>query len=70
MKFNKIALAVIAAAAAPVAAQAGVTVSPLLLGYHYTDEAHNDQREILRTGKKLEDTANAPANGGVALDKL
>lgn len=68
MKFNKIALAVIAAAAAPVAAQAGVTVSPLLLGYHYTDEAHNDQREILRTGKKLEDTANAPANGGVALD--
>lgn len=67
MKFNKIALAVIAAAAAPVAAQAGVTVSPLLLGYHYTDEAHNDQREILRTGKKLED-GNAPANGGVALD--
>ena len=68
MKFNKIALAVIAAAAAPVAAQAGVTVSPLLLGYHYTDEAHNDQREILRTGKKLEADVNAPANGGVALD--
>ncbi|EGE26204.1 OmpA family protein [Moraxella catarrhalis] len=75
MKFNKIALAVIAAVAAPVAApvaaQAGVTVSPLLLGYHYTDEAHNDQRKILRTGKKLElDATNAPApaNGGVALD--
>lgn len=72
MKFNKIALAVIAAVAAPVAApvaaQAGVTVSPLLLGYHYTDEAHNDQREILRTGKKLEADVNAPVNGGVALD--
>lgn len=50
MKFNKIALAVIAAAAAPVAAQAGVTVSPLLLGYHYADEAHDDQRKILRPG--------------------
>ncbi|MFB6348375.1 OmpA family protein [Moraxella marmotae] len=58
MKFNKIALAVIAAAVAPVAAQAGVTVSPLLLGYHYTDEAHDDQRAVLRTGKLLNaDTA-------------
>ena len=66
MKFNKIALAVIAAAAAPVAAQAGVTVSPLLLGYHYTDEAHDDQREILRTGKQLNENKNS--NGGVALD--
>ncbi|WP_114800418.1 OmpA family protein [Moraxella canis] len=70
MKFNKIALAVIAAAAAPVAAQAGVTVSPLLLGYHYTDEAHDDQREILRTGKQLNtgNNTNNPQNGGVALD--
>ncbi|OOR82415.1 OmpA family protein [Moraxella canis] len=70
MKFNKIALAVIAAAAAPVAAQAGVTVSPLLLGYHYTDEAHDDQREILRTGKQLNTGSNTnnPQNGGVALD--
>ena len=37
MKLNKIALAVIAAAVMPVAANAGVTVTPLLLGYHYVD---------------------------------
>ena len=35
MKLNKIALAVVAAALMPVAANAGVTVTPLLLGYHY-----------------------------------
>lgn len=53
MKLNKIALALVAVAAAPLAANAGVTISPLLLGYHYTDEAHDEQREILRTGKNL-----------------
>ena len=53
MKLNKIALALVAVAAAPLAANAGVTISPLLLGYHYTDEAHDEQREILRTGKDL-----------------
>ena len=37
MKLNKIALAVVAAAVMPVAANAGVTVTPLLLGYHYVD---------------------------------
>ena len=37
MKLNKIALAVIAAAVMPVAANAGITVTPLLLGYHYVD---------------------------------
>lgn len=37
MKLNKIALAVVAAALMPVAANAGVTVTPLLLGYHYVD---------------------------------
>ncbi len=72
MKLNKIALAVIASSIAPLAATAGVTVSPLLLGYHYTDEAHDDQREILRTGKQLNNnnTANVanPANGGVATE--
>ena len=53
MKLNKIALAIVAVAAAPLAANAGVTISPLLLGYHYTGEAHDEQREILRTGKNL-----------------
>ena len=47
MKLNKIALALVAVAAAPLAANAGVTISPLLLGYHYTGEAHDEQREIL-----------------------
>ena len=37
MKLNKIALAVIAAAVMPVAANAGITITPLLLGYHYVD---------------------------------
>ena len=38
MKLNKINLAILAAAvAAPVMATAGVTVSPLLLGYHYSE---------------------------------
>lgn len=73
MKLNKIALAVIASSIAPLAATAGVTVSPLLLGYHYTDEAHDDQREILRTGKQLNNNSNPantndPFNGGVALE--
>ena len=33
MKFNKLSLALAAAVALPMTAQAGVTVSPLLLGY-------------------------------------
>lgn len=64
MKLNKIALAIVAVAAAPLAANAGVTISPLLLGYHYTGEAHDEQREILRTGKQL--NTDSTNNGGVA----
>ncbi|WP_350561461.1 OmpA family protein [Psychrobacter sp. CAL346-MNA-CIBAN-0220] len=75
MKLNKIALALVAVAAAPLAANAGVTISPLLLGYHYTDEAADEQREILTTGKNLYENANGDQigngdrgnnNGGVA----
>ena len=66
MKLNKLALAVFATAAT--AASAGVTVSPLLLGYHYTGQADDEQRQVLRTGKTLETTPGAPANGGVAKD--
>ena len=75
MKLNKIALALVAVAAAPLAANAGVTISPLLLGYHYTGEAHDEQREILKTGKNLYVNADGQSidgrggnnpNGGVA----
>ncbi|MFW2177462.1 MULTISPECIES: OmpA family protein [unclassified Moraxella] len=37
MKLNKIALAVVAAVAMPVVANAGVTVTPLILGYHVAE---------------------------------
>ena len=79
MKFNKIALAVLAASVAPVAAQAGITVTPLV-GYHYLESGSDDeQRAVLLTGKQLNEAGgqqygangtqvNAPANGGVALE--
>ncbi|MDN3452305.1 MULTISPECIES: OmpA family protein [unclassified Psychrobacter] len=47
MKLNKIALALFAVTAAPLAANAGVTISPLLLGYHYSESADDDQAELL-----------------------
>lgn len=71
MKLNKIALALVAVTAAPLAANAGVTISPLLLGYHMTEEfsdTSDKQREVLTTGKNLQnntDLAGNP-NGGVA----
>lgn len=59
MKLNKIALAVLATVAT--AASAGVTVSPLLLGYQYNDKAQEKQR--------LAFPINADkTQGGVALD--
>lgn len=48
MKLNKIALALFAITAAPLAANAGVTISPLLLGYHYSEGADDEQRELLK----------------------
>ncbi|WP_413500801.1 OmpA family protein [Psychrobacter maritimus] len=78
MKLNKIALALVAVAAAPLAANAGVTISPLLLGYHFTEEfgdTSDKQRDVLKTGKDLYIDANGNsidgrggnvANGGVA----
>ena len=71
MKLNKIALALVAVAAVPFTANAGVTISPLLLGYHVTEDINDTadkQREVLRTGKNLQnntDLAGNP-NGGVA----
>ncbi|MGO1250294.1 OmpA family protein [Psychrobacter sp.] len=78
MKLNKIALALVAVTAAPLAANAGVTISPLLLGYHVTDDINDTadkQREIFTTGKDLYEDANGNtigdgtrgnSNGGVA----
>lgn len=50
MKLNKIALALFAVTAAPLAANAGVTISPLLLGYHYSEGADDDQLDVLGDG--------------------
>ena len=49
MKLNKIALALFAITAAPLAANAGVTISPLLLGYHYSEGADDEQLETMGT---------------------
>ncbi len=70
MKFNQIALAVLAAGAAT-AASAGVTVTPLI-GYNYVQEdaAAEKQRRLFTTGRQLNDArdgVNNPENGGVAL---
>ena len=80
MKLNKLALAVVAAATMPVVANAGVTVTPLILGYHVSEgisKTADKQREVLKTGKNLyvnkegnvmDDSKVHPDNGGVALE--
>ena len=79
MKLNKIALAVVAAATMPVVANAGVTVTPLILGYHVADsigDTADKQRDHFKTGKdlyinkdgKAMDNKSHPANGGVAME--
>ena len=78
MKLNKIALAIVAAATMPVVANAGVTITPLILGYHVAEsieDTADKQRDVLRTGKNLyENKAGQPigtrgnTNGGVALE--
>ncbi|OOS25880.1 hypothetical protein B0681_04180 [Moraxella porci DSM 25326] len=70
MKFNQIALAVLAAGAAT-AASAGVTVTPLI-GYNYVQEdaAAEKQRRLFETGRQLNEARDGvtnPTNGGVAL---
>jgi OOP family OmpA-OmpF porin len=49
MKLNKIALALFAVTAAPLSANGGVTISPLLLGYHYSEGADDDQLDLLKS---------------------
>jgi OOP family OmpA-OmpF porin len=74
MKLNRIALALLVAAPLPMIANAGVTVTPLMLGYHYMNEAHGEQRSALQTRNgNATNVTNAGAldptsiNGGVAL---
>ena len=69
MKLNRIALAILVAAPLPMVANAGVTITPLMLGYHYMNEAHDDQRAVLldREGRPTNPGIGAPAPGGVAL---
>mgnify|MGYP000278840117 CR=1 FL=1 len=72
MKLNRIALAVLLAAPMPMMANAGITVTPLMLGYHYMNEAHDDQRAVLldRLGKGTNPSGYQGLNssvGGVAL---
>ena len=72
MKLNKIALAIVAAATMPVVANAGVTITPLILGYHVAEsieDTADKQRDVLRTGKMLDWAGDKkPLNGGVALE--
>lgn len=70
MKLNRIALAILVAAPLPMVANAGVTVTPLMLGYHYMNEAHPDQRAVLldRQGLATSNAVGAPAPGGVGLE--
>lgn len=68
MKLNKIALALFAVTAAPLAANAGVTISPLLLGYHYSEGADKEQNELLKSGVDL--NADGIADGIYKKDGL
>ncbi|ALF60040.1 OmpA family protein [Psychrobacter urativorans] len=64
MKLNKIALALFAVTAAPLAANAGVTISPLLLGYHYSEGADEDQSDLFKSGNNTA-AIGAERNDGV-----
>ena len=59
MKLNRIALAILVAAPLPMVANAGVTITPLMLGYNYMNEAHDDQRAVLL------DREGRPTNPGI-----
>ena len=68
MKLNKIALALFAVTAAPLAANAGVTISPLLLGYHYSEGADKKQNELLGSG--IDTNSNGVSDGIYKKDGL
>lgn len=68
MKLNRIALAVLLAAPLPMMANAGITVTPLMLGYHYMNEAHDNQRDVLTQSNGSATNINTmKPNGGVGL---
>ncbi|MDG9950250.1 OmpA family protein [Acinetobacter ursingii] len=65
MKLSRIALATMLVAAPFAAANAGVTVTPLLLGYTWYDSAHNNDK--LTAGPELQDDLFVGAGLGVEL---
>ena len=66
MKMNRIALALLVAAPFA-AANAGVTVTPLLLGYTFQDTKHNNSVENLTSGPEIQDDLFVGAALGVEL---
>lgn len=74
MKLSRIALATVLAASPFVVANAGVTVTPLLLGYTFQDSTHNngtanknDRSDHLTTGPELQDDLAIGAALGIEL---
>ena len=66
MKLSRIALAMLVAAPLA-AANAGITVTPLLLGYTFQDSQHNNSTENLTYGGELQDDLFVGAALGVEL---
>ncbi|ENU25551.1 outer membrane protein Omp38 [Acinetobacter modestus] len=66
MKLSRIALAMLVAAPLA-AANAGVTVTPLLLGYTFQDTKHNNSAENLTSSAELQDDLFVGAALGVEL---
>jgi OOP family OmpA-OmpF porin len=66
MKMSRIALAMLVAAPLA-AANAGVTVTPLMLGYTFQDTQHNNSRGNLTDGPELQDDLFVGAAIGVEL---
>ena len=65
MKLSRIALATMLAAVPFAAVNAGVTVTPLLLGYTFQDTEHNNNK--LTNGPELQDDLFVGAALGVEL---
>ena len=66
MKLSRIALAMLVAAPLA-AANAGVTVTPLMLGYTFQDSKHNNSTENLTNGAEIQDDLFVGAALGVEL---
>lgn len=66
MKMSRIALAMLVAAPLA-AANAGVTVTPLMLGYTFQDTQHNNGQDHLKDGPELQDDLFVGAALGVEL---